>query len=286
MHNAKHKNHLPNDYNTLAQPRWNALRNADFYNIHYLQEVQDMPHTRTITECNGIEKLLTLKPTHSIIDLCSGEGRLALELSRRGYSILGIDNNITSVELAQHQAEASCLATRFIYDDARQCAKYKPCDRIYCSSASLNGFTWPDVKIVIQNLNTLLAPGGRLLLEVANRERLVRDFHARTWKQIGDQFVTLIERSFDHSSNEYIEIRTRYFPNGDREKSQINITIYPQDALRQLLQENGFNIVATYGEYTGTPLTDLSTYLIFIVEHKKTEPTPDQKGGDYQCNRS
>jgi 2-polyprenyl-3-methyl-5-hydroxy-6-metoxy-1,4-benzoquinol methylase len=73
----------------------------------------------TAGECDFIETELKSDKTLKILDVGCGTGRHAIELSKRGYSVTGIDLSETQLARAREKAEQSNLNITFIRQDAR-----------------------------------------------------------------------------------------------------------------------------------------------------------------------
>jgi len=73
----------------------------------------------TIGECDFIEKEMKSDKKLKILDVGCGTGRHAIELSKRGYTVTGIDLSETQLATAKEKAEINKLKIEFIKQDAR-----------------------------------------------------------------------------------------------------------------------------------------------------------------------
>jgi 2-polyprenyl-3-methyl-5-hydroxy-6-metoxy-1,4-benzoquinol methylase len=73
----------------------------------------------TIGECDFIEKELNFNKSLKILDVGCGTGRHAIELSKRGYNITGIDLSEAQLKRAREKAKAENLSIDFQCQDAR-----------------------------------------------------------------------------------------------------------------------------------------------------------------------
>ena len=74
----------------------------------------------TIGECDFIEKEIIFNKSLKILDVGCGTGRHSIELSRRGYNVLGVDLSDSQLERANQKAEEQKIEVRFQKHDARQ----------------------------------------------------------------------------------------------------------------------------------------------------------------------
>ncbi|MHC4097575.1 MAG: class I SAM-dependent methyltransferase, partial [Planctomycetota bacterium] len=73
----------------------------------------------TVGECDFIEKEIDYNKTTKILDIGCGTGRHSIELSQRGYSIIGIDLSESQLQRAKEKAYAQSLKIDFQKHDAR-----------------------------------------------------------------------------------------------------------------------------------------------------------------------
>jgi len=73
----------------------------------------------TIGECDFIEKEINYDKSLKIVDIGCGTGRHSIELTKRGYKVIGIDLSESQLECAKEKAEAKNLQIDFQKHDAR-----------------------------------------------------------------------------------------------------------------------------------------------------------------------
>jgi 2-polyprenyl-3-methyl-5-hydroxy-6-metoxy-1,4-benzoquinol methylase len=73
----------------------------------------------TIGECDFIEKELNYNKSLKILDVGCGTGRHSIELSKRGYSITGIDLSEDMLRRAKQKAAENGQSIEFLQHDAR-----------------------------------------------------------------------------------------------------------------------------------------------------------------------
>ncbi len=73
----------------------------------------------TSGECDFIEKEIGYGKATRILDIGCGTGRHAIELARRGYTVVGIDSSESQLERAKEKASAQKLQIDFRKHDAR-----------------------------------------------------------------------------------------------------------------------------------------------------------------------
>ena len=87
---------------------------------NYGQKYDNEPYTHgTIGECDFIEKELQFDKSLKILDVGCGTGRHTIELTKRGYSVTGIDLSESQLKRAKEKAKTANLHIDFQCQDAR-----------------------------------------------------------------------------------------------------------------------------------------------------------------------
>ena len=87
---------------------------------NYGQKYDNESFTQGTTgECNFIEKELNFNKSLKILDVGCGTGRHSIELSKRGYSVTGIDLSESQLSKARQKAINNNLKIDFLKQDAR-----------------------------------------------------------------------------------------------------------------------------------------------------------------------
>jgi SAM-dependent methyltransferase len=125
---------------------------------------------RTAAEVAFLERQLPLSSHSRILDLFCGRGRHAIRLAEAGYRVTGVDWNATA--LASARADAGSRA-RFMHMDVRNIGQLRQrWDAVIVMWASFGYFSHEENVALLAGAAGALRPGGRLVLDVQNR-----DFH-------------------------------------------------------------------------------------------------------------
>jgi hypothetical protein len=110
----------------------------------------------------------------------------------------------------------------------------------------------------------VLAPSGRLLQEVANREALVRGWRDSEVLRTGDGLVVLQERTLDLRASRELTRYTWLHPDGRRTTRQASIRLYTLTELAAMLARAGLELQAVHGDLDGGPLELDSSFLVTL----------------------
>ena len=143
------------------------------------------------SQIDGIERILNLEPRSRVQHLFCGRGYQTLELARRGYRVLGLDIDQAGLAEARRTGLRERLNVHFMNADPRQTAYRSEFDAVVCLSSAFGRFSneRDDLKTLEAACKGLKA-GGKLLLDLPNKERLMRDFEFSTWGEAVFNFET------------------------------------------------------------------------------------------------
>ena len=202
-------------------------------------------------QIDGVERFLTLEPRSRILDLACGAGRQTLELARRGHRVLGMDSAIAEAKAA---AKHERLNVHFMKCDIRQIPYKAEFDAVV---SLFTGFgTLPNERDDLRCLESIkraLKPEGKLLLDLLNKEWLMRHFEPNFWEQDenkkGD--VVLDQISFNFETGRLDNHRTIVGPDGKRQPSFVSLRVYTLTELKGLLERAGLVYVQSWGGFDG-----------------------------------
>ncbi len=199
-------------------------------------------------EVGFIEESLAVDKGGRVLDLCCGIGRHALEMTRRGYEMVGLDLGLTMLARAAEEAEEQSVQITFVHADMRELGYEDEFDGIYCWNTSFGYFDDEVNHVVLDRVRRALKRGGQFLLDVTNRDYLARNAPALSWFE-GDGCVCMDEMQFDWVTSRMRVKRTMLADDGRSRELEYNIRLYSLHELGKLLHDIGFRVV----EVSGTP---------------------------------
>jgi len=247
-----------------ARPWWEELFNDDF--IRTMAKITD---PQIAKEVDFIEDSLALDRGAMVLDLACGTGRHAIELTRRGYQVVGFDLSLAMLAKAADEAQDRNQKINFVQGDMREMTFEETFDGVYCWSTSFGFFEEEKNSAVIANVRRALKPGGQLLLDVVTRDFVAQQCPSLVWFE-GDGCVCMDDMTIDWITSRMKIKRTMMMDDGRSREIEYSIRIYALHELGKLLHENGFRVsqvsgrIATPGVFFGadSPQT-------FILAEKK-----------------
>ena len=142
---------------------------------------------------NLIEKEINLKTNSKVLDLCCGNGRHSILLSKRGYLVTGVDLSDNLLNIAKKNAILNNLDIRFIKSDMREINFKNEFDLTLNLFTSFGYFsTEEENEKVIKNIYMALKKNGYLVIDFFNKEYLINNIKPETITHINES--TIIQR--------------------------------------------------------------------------------------------
>lgn len=229
---------------------------AGFFGPEYLVEYEEaLPHERTVTEVDFIEKVLGLQPNTSILDVPCGHGRHSVELAKRGYDVTGSELNRFFLSEAQKAAEAVGVSVRFEQGDMRGLNFDEEFDVVLNLFTAMGYFdTDEEDRKFMAGVYRALKPGGQFLLDFMNRNWLIRNFKARDWCELPSGALLLTEREHDDVRGRNIDWRTKIRDGVVGETVMTSLRVYTTNELVAMAESVGFTFKEAFGDFEGNPL--------------------------------
>jgi SAM-dependent methyltransferase len=143
----------------------------DWYRRAYPPEMDKLPWAqKTGSEVDRVLRILQPSGSERILDLGCGTGRHSLELTRRGFSVVGAELLEANVEVAEASAAAEGLEVEFVQADLRELTFEDQFDVVLSLNDGAIGYfeTEADNLRAFEVISRALRDDGRHLLQIAN----------------------------------------------------------------------------------------------------------------------
>ncbi|NIO05740.1 MAG: methyltransferase domain-containing protein [Proteobacteria bacterium] len=183
-----------------ADPNWWKTLFDEIYLITDARSVCDQALTRQ--EVDFLEQILKLEKSWPILDLCGGQGRHSLELSRRGFQdVTVVDYSAVLIDLGRQLAAQEGLKTLFLRKDARHTGLPAQRFRAIIIMASSFGYFLDEGENerILDEAFRLLSRDGLLLLDLPNRDYVLKNFLPLSWHEANHEIVVCRQRRRDEN---------------------------------------------------------------------------------------
>ena len=242
----------------------------------YLRTLPHLAAGATLREAEFLVEALGLGAGKRVLDVGCGYARHAVELAAQGIQVVGLDLSLPMLTRAADAAQRRGLDLELVHGDMRGLAYEGEFDAAYCLFSTFGYFDDDTNRRVAQQIARALRPGGRLALEVLNRDAIVAELPARKWWD-GVGCVVLEEVDFNYFTSRVVSRRTVAFEDGRQVSHDISIRSYSLHELGRLLHQAGFQVVevsgdlATRGRFFGRD----SRHMIVVAEKRAVHQTAD-----------
>ncbi|MEW6356032.1 MAG: methyltransferase domain-containing protein [Planctomycetota bacterium] len=237
---------------------------ALFDRFYYEFAFEKMEPSRTQKQVDFVEDAIGLKGRERILDLCCGPGRHSIELARRGYDVVGLDRSAFFLQKAREKARDAKIDIRFRKGDMRRIPYRDEFDVVINMFTSFGYFEKEsDNRKVIEGVARALRPGGRFLIDVMNRDFLVKHFRTRNWEE-ANGWVRLESVRMDWQQSR-VTSEWVFIKGGRRRKIDLNLRVYSPHELIALLASAGLKVEKTFGGFAKEPLSPDANRLIVVA---------------------
>jgi SAM-dependent methyltransferase len=220
-----------------------------------------------------------VEATGPVAELGVGNGRICVEVAKRGKAIVGVDSSTAILTLCRKRSEEAGVAERLrlVQADFRDFELPELAELIVLPFHSIGHLLTDEDKLrALRRVRSQLVPGGRFIFDhfifdpsfvtpgvpqlraefrdpVTGRESILWEVSTRELESQLIRILVWIDELDDHGD----VLRRRY------RRSQL--TWLTPEQSRRLLDEAGLEVEATYGDFDENPLTESSTHQIWVA---------------------
>jgi len=243
---------------------------VDVFTEEYLRTLPKDIARQTEVETEFILESLGVKKGARIFDLACGFGRHSINLARRGYEVAGLDLSMAMLQRALTEAQRHALSIKFIHGDMRELNFNEIFDACFLWQTSFGYFDDRTNFKVLQGVHRALKSGGRVLIDMVNRDYVVAEMPSRTWWE-GVECVFLEEVEFDYETSVLHTKRSFIYEDGSPpQEFNSYIRLYSLHELNQILSIAGFDLLEVTGDlsHRGSFLGPNSHSMILLAEKR------------------
>jgi len=208
----------------------------------------------TSGECDFIEKEIGYDKSRRILDIGCGTGRHAIELTKRGYSVVGVDLSASQLERARQKASMENLQINFQKHDARNLPFLREFDlAIMLCEGGFSLMETDEMNYrILRNAANALTPKGKLIFTTLNALfplfHSVKDFFDASTKEgnakcggISFDLMTFREQNTVQAEDDF----------GNKKELHCNVRYYTPPEITWMLKTLDFHAIDIFGAKLG-----------------------------------
>jgi len=220
-------------------------------------------HSDTEKEIDFITAVLELEKGKKVLDVGCGYGRHLIPLFKRGFDVYGVDlsrfmleKTANKIGVVQPRSDVekggpeTGKKDRLVQCDNRALPFFRVFD---CAVNMFNSFGYfeseQDNFQMLQSIAGALKPGGLFLLDLVNRDYVLRNLQSKDWFE-HDGAVILENKWFESKTNR-MEIDESVLDLQGKRNHHYSIRLYSYTELVMLLEAAGFAVKAAFGGFNG-----------------------------------
>ena len=228
----------------------------------------------TLGECDFIEKELNHDRSKKILDIGCGTGRHAIELTKRGCQVTGIDLSEGQLKRAREKAEKEGLSISFSRQDARNL----PFKKEFNAAIMLCEGGFPLMETdemnfeILKNASESLKENGKFIFTTLNGLfplfHSINEFHDRE----KDEGARYLSETFDLMTMRDRNVTTFIDDDGKKLELLCNERYYLPSEITWLLKSLGFKTIdifgATLGAYSREDAFKTEDYEMLVIAQR------------------
>jgi ubiquinone/menaquinone biosynthesis C-methylase UbiE len=206
------------------------------------------------------------QPPRSVLDIACGGARHLVELSERTERAFGIDLSTVLLGEARTLCASRQSAAHLIQADMRRLPFNDGSFDLLTSFFTSFGYFDNDAehRALLEEWRRVSCGGATLVLDYFNKPYLMQHLQSRTEAKLDDRLV--VEERFLSSNPLRVHKRiTMTDHSGNVRHYEESVRLYDREELTVMLRAAGFELTATYGDFTGQVLSDNSERLIIFA---------------------
>jgi SAM-dependent methyltransferase len=220
--------------------------------------------------------LLGVDAGDDVLDLGCGYGRIAIRLARLGAAVTGLDRSRGFLERAARDAAAAGVGVEWVESDMRMLPWVEEFDRILMWGSTFGIADDAGNAAVLDAAFRALRPGGRLLVDVVNRDRALRRPLPATVNIERDTDWLSDEWDYDPETGRSETDRTIVRGSATR-TMHFSMRLFTPADLRRHLEAAGFTVLGAFDE-NGAPYApsggSLEAHRLVMLATKPSTPQP------------
>ena len=239
----------------------------------YDEFMETVPYAEWADHIEAVFRQFGMRP-ELVLDMACGTGGLTVELSRRGYDMIGTDLSIDMLEEAQEKAAVQGENILFLEQDMRELELFGEVEAVVCTCDSMNYILEPeDLQTVFDRVAEYLLPDGLFIFDMNTsykyRHVLGDNTYADTYEDAA--FIWQNEFHEDTGLNEYL---VNFFIEEEKDTyrryQELHVQkAYERQEITAMAEKAGLAVEAVYDGYSFLPVREDSERFLFVTRNRR-----------------
>jgi SAM-dependent methyltransferase len=204
----------------------------------------------SIEQARFVHRALRLREGSRVADIPCGDGRISIELAKAGCEVVGVDRSAASVRRARNRVRSLRLPAEFHAGDMRRLRVGGSFDAVLNWWGSFGYYDDETNLAVLRRFSELLVPGGRVLIDQVNRERVLRRFMHEAEDDYGPASVSV--RNVWNPERQSVDGTWTITKGGRRTRRRSSVRLYTPKQLERMMTRAGLALERQYGDERGS----------------------------------
>jgi SAM-dependent methyltransferase len=223
---------------------------------------------RTLTEVDGILRLLDLKPKSKILDCPTGYGRHSIELVKRGFVVTGSDLNSKHLAVAKKEAEKNSAKIQFVKENMLDLNYDSEFGAVINMFYSFGFFESDEDNFkVLQNFFKALKPNGQFLMHTDVNIPFIQAGkykHDETRALTNGNALRIVDK-YDPVTKRINGFWILKDESGEEIKKEYSVRVYTKEEFIDLCKKAGFRFCKAYSDWDKKPYSEDSEDMIIVA---------------------
>ena len=217
----------------------------------------------TANEVDFLISTLSVKPGGNILDIPCGYGRHAIELTKRGFQVMGIDISTEFLQTLQKRIDAEQLSIHIIQGDILTTTIGHSFDGAYCLGNSFGYVDYEGMYVFVEKVANALKPGARFVINSGLIAESILTHFPKTGQYVLGDLTMDICNSYEIGES-CMTTELTYTKKGRPETHFFKHYVYTLADIKRLLAKHRLQTIAVYNstEKLDYQLGDQQMYLV------------------------